>query len=103
QRAPLHRAGAHPDGCRRRADRLLVEVWDTGPGIPDDQMTAIFEDFYRCGTDQRDSAGGLGLGLSIVRRTAQILDHPVTVRSRVGRGTVFAVSVPLVLQAESFV
>lgn len=82
-------------GCRRRADRLLVEVWDTGPGIPADQMTAIFEDFYRCGTDQRDSTRGLGLGLSIVRRTGQILDHPVAVRSRVGCGTVFSVSIPL--------
>lgn len=82
-------------GCRRRANRLLVEVWDTGPGIPADQMTAIFEDFYRCGTDQRDSTRGLGLGLSIVRRTAQILDHPVEVRSRVGCGTVFSVSIPL--------
>lgn len=82
-------------GCRRRGDRLLVEVWDTGPGIPADQMTAIFEDFYRCGTDQRDSTRGLGLGLSIVRRTGQILDHPVEARSRVGHGTVFSISVPL--------
>ncbi|CAO3418407.1 ATP-binding protein [Azospirillum doebereinerae] len=90
-------------GCRRRGDRLAIEVWDTGPGIPADQMSAIFEDFYRCGTDRRDSTGGLGLGLSIVRRTAQILDHPVTVRSRLGRGTVFSVSVPLVLRAESMV
>ena len=61
-------------------------------------MTAIFEDFYRCGTDQRDSGRGLGLGLSIVRRMAEMLDHPVTVRSRVGRGTVFAVSVPRVVE-----
>ncbi|MCG5239998.1 ATP-binding protein [Azospirillum doebereinerae] len=90
-------------GCRRRGDRLAIEVWDTGPGIPADQMSAIFEDFYRCGTDRRDSTGGLGLGLSIVRRTAQILDHPVTVQSRVGRGTVFSISVPLVLRAESMV
>jgi len=90
-------------GCRRRGDRLAIEVWDTGPGIPADQMTAIFEDFYRCGTDRRDSTGGLGLGLSIVRRTAHILDHPVTVHSRVGRGTVFSISVPLVLREESMV
>lgn len=90
-------------GCRRRVDadgglRLSIEVWDTGPGIAEAEMTAIFEDFYRCGTDQRDSGRGLGLGLSIVRRMSQMLDHPVTVRSRVGRGTVFAVSVPLVEQ-----
>ncbi len=90
-------------GCRRHSDadggfRLSIEVWDTGPGIAEAEMTAIFEDFYRCGTDQRDSGRGLGLGLSIVRRMSQMLDHPVTVRSRVGRGTVFAVSVPLVEQ-----
>ncbi|CAO3419841.1 CHASE domain-containing sensor histidine kinase [Azospirillum endophyticum] len=88
-------------GCRRRSDasgglRLSIEVWDTGPGIAEAEMTAIFEDFYRCGTEQRDSGRGLGLGLSIVRRMSQMLDHPVTVRSRVGHGTVFAVSVPLV-------
>ncbi|ALG69711.1 histidine kinase [Azospirillum thiophilum] len=86
-------------GCRRRGDgdgcRLSIEVWDTGPGIPEAEMTAIFEDFYRCGTDQRDSGRGLGLGLSIVRRMAQMLDHPVTVRSRVGHGTVFSISVPV--------
>ena len=90
-------------GCRRRFDadggpRLSIEVWDTGPGIAEAEMAAIFEDFYRCGTDQRDSGRGLGLGLSIVRRMSQMLDHPVTVRSRVGRGTVFTVSVPLVAQ-----
>ena len=90
-------------GCRRRSDangalRLSIEVWDTGPGIAEAEMTAIFDDFYRCGTEQRDSGRGLGLGLSIVRRMSQMLDHPVTVRSQVGRGTVFAVSVPLVEQ-----
>ncbi|WP_245986549.1 sensor histidine kinase [Azospirillum thermophilum] len=71
-------------------------MWDTGPGIPPDQMDAIFEDFYRYGTDRRDSARGLGLGLSIVRRTASILDHPVSVQSKVGRGTMFSISVPIV-------
>ncbi len=82
-------------GCRRRGGDLVIEVWDTGPGIPPDQQPRIFEDFYRCGNDQRDSARGLGLGLSIVRRTAQILDHRIAVRSTVGKGTVFAVTVPM--------
>ena len=88
-------------GCRRRDGRMIVEVWDTGPGIPEDQLSAIFEDFYRCGTDQRDSTRGLGLGLSIVRRTAEILDHPVTVRSRLGHWTAFAISVPMVMVKET--
>ena len=83
-------------GCRRRGDRLVIEVWDTGPGIPPDQQQRIFEDFYRCGTDQPDAGRGLGLGLSIVRRTAQILDHGVGVRSTVGKGTVFSIAVPLI-------
>ena len=82
-------------GCRHRGDRLLIEVWDTGPGIPDDQLQRIFDDFYRCGTDQRDSGRGLGLGLSIVRRTAQILGHRIDVRSQVGKGTVFSLAVQL--------
>ncbi|HEY0835321.1 MAG TPA: ATP-binding protein, partial [Azospirillum sp.] len=83
-------------GCRRRGERLSIEVWDTGPGIAEDQLHRIFEEFYRCGAEQQDGARGLGLGLSTVRRMAQMLDHSVTVRSRVGRGTVFAVTVPLV-------
>nr|WP_246200995.1 sensor histidine kinase [Azospirillum brasilense] len=83
-------------GCRRRDGHALIEVWDTGPGIPADQLKLIFDDFYRCGTDQRDSGRGLGLGLSIVRRTAQILGHQVDVRSRVGKGTVFSISVVMV-------
>ncbi|WP_454019251.1 ATP-binding protein [Azospirillum sp. Marseille-Q6669] len=83
-------------GCRRRDGHTLVEVWDTGPGIPADQLKLIFDDFYRCGTDQRDSGRGLGLGLSIVRRTAQILGHQVDVRSRVGKGTVFSISVLMI-------
>ncbi|WP_051340990.1 ATP-binding protein [Azospirillum halopraeferens] len=82
-------------GCRHRGDRLVVEVWDTGPGIPQDQLESVFEDFYRGHADRDDDSRGLGLGLSIVRRTARMLEHPVTVRSVVGRGTVFGISVPL--------
>jgi len=82
-------------GCRRKDGQLVIEVWDTGPGIPEDQQQRIFEDFYRCGSDQPDAGRGLGLGLSIVRRTAQILGHPVAVRSTVGKGTVFSIAVPL--------
>lgn len=82
-------------GCRRRGDRLRIEVIDTGPGIPPDQLERIFEEFFRCDTDRRENSAGLGLGLAIVRRMSEILHHPVTVRSRVGRGTMFAISVPL--------
>ncbi|NYZ11637.1 PAS domain-containing sensor histidine kinase [Azospirillum sp. RWY-5-1] len=88
------RAGGILLGCRRRAGRLRIEVIDTGPGIATEQLERIFEEFYRGETDRRDSGVGLGLGLAIVRRMSEILDHPVVVRSRVGRGTMFAISVP---------
>lgn len=87
-------------GARRRGDRVSVEVWDTGCGIAKDQLDLIFEDFYRCGTDERNSGQGLGLGLSTVRRMSQILDLPVKVESRLGRGTMFSISVPLAGQGE---
>ncbi|WP_448191212.1 sensor histidine kinase [Azospirillum sp. sgz301742] len=92
-------AGAILMGCRRRGASLCIEVWDTGPGIPADQLQRIFEDFYRCDGNRGDNTGGLGLGLSIVRRMAQILDHHIIVRSKVGHGTVFAISMPLIVDA----
>mgnify|MGYP000955487134 CR=1 FL=1 len=81
-------------GCRPRVDSVRVEVWDTGPGIPPDQLTVIFEEFVQIGNPERDRAHGLGLGLAIVRRLSALLNHPVTVRSRPGHGSVFAVEVP---------
>lgn len=82
-------------GCRRRGGRLRIEVWDTGPGIPDDQLEHIFQEFHRL--DQQDQHGEkcLGLGLAIAERIAQTLGYRIDVRSRPGSGTVFAVEVPL--------
>lgn len=83
-------------GCRRRGAALRIEVWDTGPGIPDDKLNAIFEEFYQLDGDRRDGhEQGLGLGLAIVERLARLLDHRLDVRSRVGRGSMFAVEVPV--------
>lgn len=82
-------------GCRRTADGVRIEVWDTGPGIPPDKLGEIFQEFRRLdtpGPNGRDR--GMGLGLAIVDRVARMLDHPITVRSRVGAGSVFAVTVP---------
>ncbi|WP_342315253.1 PAS-domain containing protein [Lysobacter sp. FW306-1B-D06B] len=77
-------------GVRRDGDGLRIEVHDTGPGIADDQRAAIFEEFRR----GEDAPGqGLGLGLSIAERIAQLLDAPLSLRSRIGAGTVFAVRV----------
>lgn len=81
--------------ARRRGEFLRIEVWDTGVGIDPSNHAAIFEDFHQLGNPGRDRKQGLGLGLAIVRRLGQVLGHPVTVRSRLGKGSVFAVEVPL--------
>jgi len=83
-------------GCRRRGSQLRIEVWDTGPGIPDDQRDSIFVEFYRLGEPDRDRRAGLGLGLAIVDRLCRLLDHPIELASRPGKGSRFVVAVPLV-------
>ncbi len=82
-------------GCRRRGDRVRIEVWDTGVGIPPGRLDDIFEEFVQVGNPERDRTQGLGLGLAIVKRLSRLLDHPMSVRSVPGRGSVFAVTVPL--------
>jgi len=81
-------------GCRRRGDKLAIQVADTGIGIPGDKLGVIFDDFTRL-HDASRFGHGPGLGLGVVRRMAQMLDHRVEVRSTVGRGSVFSVLVPL--------
>ncbi|WP_136253632.1 hybrid sensor histidine kinase/response regulator [Onishia niordana] len=85
-------------GCRRREGGLTIEVWDTGPGIPEAKQAEIFQEFRRLDQTSRhkESEKGLGLGLSIADRMSRVLDHPIKVRSREGVGTVFSVSVPTV-------
>ncbi|MCY1708217.1 PAS domain-containing hybrid sensor histidine kinase/response regulator [Pannonibacter sp. SL95] len=80
-------------GCRRHAGRVVVEVHDTGLGIPASKQKAIFLEFHRLDEGMR-AAKGLGLGLSIVERISRVLDHPVTLRSRSGKGSCFAVELP---------
>jgi two-component system, chemotaxis family, CheB/CheR fusion protein len=82
-------------GCRRRGDMLRIEVWDTGIGIPEHQLQAVFEEFYQLDNPARDRRLGIGLGLSILQRIASLLDHPIDVQSRSGIGSMFAVSVPI--------
>ena len=81
-------------GCRRLKGYLRIEVWDTGPGIPQDKLKQVFEEFRRL--QQSRDRKGLGLGLAIVDRISQVLDHPVNVRSWQGKGSVFSITVPLV-------
>ena len=81
-------------GCRRRGAMYAIEVWDSGPGIPAGEREHIFEEFYQIGNPGRDRARGLGLGLAIVRRLADLLGHPIEMQSREGRGSVFRICVP---------
>ncbi|WP_439573382.1 hybrid sensor histidine kinase/response regulator [Phreatobacter sp.] len=81
-------------GCRRRGRKLFLEVHDTGPGIPQRKQRIIFQEFQRLEQGARH-ARGLGLGLSIVERIARVLEHRLVIRSKVGKGSCFAVEVPI--------
>ncbi|MET0941846.1 MAG: hybrid sensor histidine kinase/response regulator [Mesorhizobium sp.] len=90
-------------GVRRRGSVARIDVVDTGRGIPSEQRQVVFEEFHR-GSDTVDIdlfAGGLGLGLAIVRRMVEALGHRVDFTSQVGCGTVFHVEVPLAAVAHS--
>ncbi len=83
-------------GARRDGDHVRIEVHDTGAGMPPDMLEEIFEEFRRLVGAAEDYERGFGLGLAIVRRIARMLEHPLTVRSAVGKGSCFAVTVPVV-------
>ena len=85
-------------GCRRRGRNLIIEVHDSGPGIADDQREVIFKEFQRL--DHHSHAPGLGLGLSIVERMCRVLDHRLSLKSKLGTGSSFSVSVPLARWSE---
>ncbi|QCO00974.1 ATP-binding response regulator [Azospirillum argentinense] len=81
-------------GCRRRPAALEFQVWDDGRGIPPDARAAIFEEFHQLDNPERSAAKGFGLGLPLVARMARLLGLALDLRSEVGRGTVFTVTVP---------
>ncbi|WP_213290156.1 MASE1 domain-containing protein [Bradyrhizobium sp. sGM-13] len=82
-------------GCRRRGEMLRIEVWDSGPGIPEDQKQNIFGEFFRLAAAEGNRYGGLGLGLAIVDRLRLLLNHQIDLASTVGRGSRFAILVPM--------
>ena len=83
--------------CRPSADGLQarLEVWDSGVGIAPEHHQEIFKEFFQIGNSERDRGKGMGLGLNIVERTAQLLGHPLSLRSSLGLGTRFSLRVPL--------
>lgn len=80
---------------RRRGRDLVAEVRDNGPGIGIEQQALIFEEFYQAANPERDSRLGFGLGLPTAVRLADLIGARVGVHSRVGRGSVFWVRLPL--------
>lgn len=80
-------------GARRRGGEVEIQVWDTGIGIPSQDLPRVFDEFYQASNAHRASAQsrGFGLGLSIVQRSAELLDARLDVHSRLGRGSVFSV------------
>ena len=73
-------------GCRRQKGMLSIEIWDTGVGIPEGELHAIFEEYHQLDNAARERGHGLGLGLAIVKRLANLMGHRVSVRSTLGQG-----------------
>jgi two-component system, sensor histidine kinase len=80
--------------CEPEGERLCIDVQDTGIGIAQDQLAAIFDDFYQVGVAPNSVREGYGLGLSIVQRAAGLLNHEIRVRSELGRGSTFSILLP---------
>jgi len=74
--------------------RVIIAIADTGPGIPEREREAVFDEYYQMDTPGGPRSQGLGLGLSIVHRLARLLDIGLEVRSTVGIGTRFELAVP---------
>ncbi|MBL0545906.1 PAS-domain containing protein [Aeromonas jandaei] len=82
-------------GCRRLGSKIRIEVWDNGPGIPQDKQEAIFDEFSRLDHSRTAREQGLGLGLAIARGISLVLGHQLTLQSWPGKGSVFAVTLNL--------
>ncbi|PZX45915.1 two-component system CheB/CheR fusion protein [Roseinatronobacter thiooxidans] len=82
-------------GCKRHGDALRIYVCDTGIGIAKSETEAIFDAYHQVEITTALEDRGLGLGLSIVQRLARLMDHPISVRSTLGKGSTFTINVPL--------
>ncbi len=81
--------------ARSTSTHVNIEVWDSGPGISEQELPRIFQEFYQVGRSRRDRSQGLGMGLAIVKRLAALLGHRLEVVSEPGRGTMFRLGVRL--------
>ena len=81
-------------GCRSVPEGTLVLVKDTGIGIPDEQQDRVFEEFFQLHNDERDRAKGVGLGLPMARRLAEVMGLRLRLVSRPGKGTLVALILP---------
>lgn len=84
-------------GVRTRANEVVIEVWDTGVGVAEQDQVSIFREFHQLGNPERDHRKGLGLGLAIVQGLMQAMGARVSVASRLGRGSVFRLHLPRAL------
>jgi CheY-like chemotaxis protein len=87
-------------GCRRKnldskKPEIEICVYDTGVGIPEGELSAIFEEFHQLDNQITEETKGVGLGLSIAKRISQILDHSIGIKSNLGKGSLFSLTVPL--------
>src|SRR5206468_170243 len=81
------------------SSRVVIEVGDTGPGIPAEDLDTIFDAFHQVGESSTRRTNGVGLGLSIVKQLANALGGTVSVTSRIGEGSTFRIDVPCCLRA----
>lgn len=84
-------------GTRQRGDRIWIDVWDTGRGVPADEVPKLCEEFFQASNADRQHSQtrGFGLGLSIVQRMAQLCGGELQIRSHLGRGSRFSIALPL--------
>lgn len=81
--------------CKPSNSKISISVEDTGIGIEAESLQTIFDEYVQIGNPERDREKGLGLGLAIVARISQLLDHHVEVNSTEGEGSSFSIEVPL--------
>lgn len=85
--------------CRQHGKHAVLEIWDTGIGIAPEDQEEVFREFHQLGNPERDRRKGLGLGLAIADGLARAMGYELTLKSAPGRGSVFRLTLPLVINA----